>query len=255
MSTNMFSMRLLLFCVLALFLSGCGTARNLWDKTSNFYENHIDPKPELDLQRSAGLSRQEKQLAIQFSVMDQQLELLLRSLAPQDTFPPPAWFNEITHRFPWLTAVAAVDTRGKMLAQHPETPLKPIQIAPLLEREWSIIERGLQGFVQNTPLGPELIIAGPFFLNGEWQGLLVAHFDPRSLIGLSPNQEDLVLLAPGKLLWSGLDETATQEIINASWEDILKNRTQGRWSSQTNDFAWISRPIGALQMIYAVTMQ
>lgn len=249
-------MRLTFFCALALLLAGCGTARNLWDKTSDLYDTYVDPKPTLNLQRGDGVSGKEKQLAMQFSVVDQQVELLLRTLNPQDTFPSPGWFKETSDRFPWLTGIMAVDTHGEMLAQYPETPLKAVHAAPLLDREWSIVERAVQGFVQDTPLGPELIIAGPFFRDGQWQGLLVIHFDPRSLIDFSQDPDSLVLLAPGTLLWSGPDESISREIVNAPWDDILKNKVQGRWSSEKNHvFAWISRPIGALQLIYAVVAQ
>lgn len=228
--------------------------RNAWDKTTDVYETYIDPKPEIDLELDPDLSRREEELAKQFSVMDQELELLLRTLTPQDSFPSPAWAQDLQRRFPWLTALLAVDTRGEPLASYPETPLKPILTAPLLDREWSIMNRRLQGFVQETPLGPELIIAGPFFRDGAWQGLLAAHFDPRSLISLAPNPDNLVLLTPGTLIWSGLDETAALALKNAPWEDILKTEVQGRWSSESRTFAWISRPIGDFRLIYAVLL-
>lgn len=255
MSINVLALRLVLLCALALLVSACDTVRSAWDKTTNIYETYIDPKPQLDLQRGEGLSKKERTLALQFSAMDQQLELLMRTLAPQDTFPSPAWFNETISRFPWLTAIMALDTRGGMLTRHPDPPLKHIQADPLLEREWSLMERGLQGFTQDTPLGPELIVAGPFFRDGIWQGLLVAHFDPRSLIGLAPSPDNLVLLTPETLLWSGLNQETTRELTEAPWEDILKSRVQGRLSTANNAFVWVSRPIGSLRLVYAVAAE
>lgn len=252
MSINVLAMRLLLLCALALLVSACDTVRGAWDKTTGLYETYIDPKPQLDLQRDEGLSKKERTLAMQFSAMDRQLELLMRTLAPQDTFPTSAWFNETISRFPWLTAIMALDTRGEILTRYPDPPLKNIQVEPLLEREWSLLERGLQGFAQDTPLGPELIIAGPFFRDGTWQGLLVAHFDPRSLIGLSTSPENLALLTSKTLLWSGLDQEATRELTEAPWEDILKGRVQGRLSTSSNTFVWIARPLGSLRLVYAV---
>jgi len=249
------AMRLVLLCALALLVSACDTVRSAWDKTTSFYETHLDPKPELDLQRSEGLSQNERALAMQFSAVDQQLELLMRSLAPQDTFPSPAWFNATIIQFPWLTAIMALDTRGEMLTRHPDSPLKHIQVAPLLEREWSLMERGLQGFTQDTPLGPELIVAGPFFRDGTWQGLLAAHFDPRSLIGLAPSPDNLALLTPERLLWSGLDQKATRELTEAPWEDILKRSVHGRLSTASHTFVWVARPIGSLRLVYAVAAQ
>lgn len=252
---NSFILRLVACSVLALLISGCDTVRNTWSKTTDLYETYLDPKPEVDLQRRPGLSKREKHLATQFSAIDQQLELLLRTVAPQDTFPPPAWFNEVDARFSWLTAVAAVDTQGGMLAQYPESPLKTVKGEPLVEREWSIMNRGLQGFVQNTPLGPEMIVAGPFFRDGIWRGLLVAHFDPRSLVNLAPNPDDLILFVPGEVLWSGPDMATTQELLDAPWEEILRSRVQGRWSSENTTFAWIARPIGELRLVYAVSVE
>lgn len=252
---NMLPLRLAILCLLAFILSGCGQARDLWSKTTGYYEAHIDPKPEINLERGSGLSKKETHLAVQFSAMDQELELLLRTLAPQDTFPSQTWFTGTLNRFPWLNAILAVDTQGRPLAQHPEASLKPIQVEPLLDREWSIIKRGLQGFVQETPLGLELIIAGPFFRDGIWQGLIVAHFDPRSLISLAPDPESLVLFAPGQLLWTGLDDSTSRRIVDAPWEDILRNRIQGRGTTDTEAYAWLSRPLGDLRLVYAVTLQ
>jgi hypothetical protein len=246
--------RLVLICLLALLLSGCSTARTAWDKTTDVYDTYVDPKPEIDLQRRSGLSRQEQLLAVQFSLMDQQLENVLRTLAPQDRFPDSAWFEDFMQNFPWITAILAMDTQGQILARHPEVPLKTVQAEPLLEHEWSMLNRELQGSAQDTPLGPEMIIAGPFFRDGSWQGLIVAHFDPRSLVEFSTDPEKLVLLASGELLWTGISPEATQEILNAPWQNILKGNVQGKWSTETDTFAWISRPIGSLHLIYAVSL-
>jgi hypothetical protein len=245
------------FCMLSLclfFVVGCSTARNVWDKTTDLYDTYVDPKPEIDLQSRPGLSKQEQLLALQFSLMDQQLESALRTLSPQDRFPDKLWFENFMTRFPWMTSILAVDAQGQLLSQFPEFPLKTIQTAPLLENEWSMFHRGLQGFIQTTPLGPELIIAGPFFQDGLWQGLVVAHFDPRSFVEFSTASDKIVLLASGELLWSGVHPEATQEILNVPWENILKNNVQGKWSTGTDTFAWISRPIGSLRLIYAVSL-
>ena len=239
---------------LLFFLTGCSTIQSAWDKTADAYETYVDPKPEIDLDRRPGLSRSEQLLATQFSLMDQHLEEALRTLAPQDRFPPSDWFNGFLERFPWMTAVSAVDTQGRLLVSRPETPLKNIAVEPLLEREWSMFQRGLQGFVEETPLGPELIIAGPFFRDGTWQGLIIAHFDPRALASFATESERLVLLTPETLLWSGVDQDTARKITEAPWENILRDRVHGRRSAETKTFLWLSRPIGALHLIYALAL-
>ena len=249
--------RFFLIAVLAFLLPaliGCSTTRKVWDKTTDIYDAYLDPKPEIDFERRPGLSRKEQALAVQFSLIDQHLESALRTLSIQDRFPPQAWFADFLDQFPWMTSVMAVDTRGGMLAQHPEYPLKSIQTTQLLEHEWSMLHRGLQGFVQQTPLGPELIMAGPFFRDGDWQGLLVAHFDPRRLVEFATSPDRLVLLAAGELLWSGVDPQAAQEMLDAPWDRILRGNVHGQWSTQGGAFAWMSRPIGDLRLIYAVAL-
>lgn len=243
-----------LLLVLILAVAGCSTMQNAWDKTTDVYETYVDPKPEIDLDRSPGLSRNEQLLASQFSLMDQQLEEALRVLAPQDRFPPATWFSTFLERFPWMTAVLAVDAQGRNLSSHPETPLKSISVEPLLEQGWSMLHRGLQGFVEETPLGPEVIIAGPFFRDGAWQGLIIAHFDPRSLVAFATASERLVLLTPEALLWTGVDQEMTREITEAPWEQILRDRVHGRQSADNRNFLWLSRPIGALRLIYALAL-
>ncbi len=239
---------------LLISLAGCSTIQSAWDKTADAYETYVDPKPEIDLDRRPGLSRNEQLLATQFSLMDQHLEEILRTLAPQDRFPPSPWFAAFLERFPWVNAVLAVDAQGRLLTSHPETPLKNIDLEPLLEREWSMLQRGLQGFVEETPLGPEVIIAGPFFRDGTWQGLIIAHFDPRALVAFATASERLVLLTPETLLWTGVDLEITRKISEAPWESILRDRVHGRRSTETRSFLWLSRPIGALQLIYALAL-
>jgi hypothetical protein len=239
---------------LLISLAGCSTIQSAWDKTADVYETYVDPKPEIDMDRRPGLSRNEQLLATQFSLMDQQLEEALRALAPQDRFPPSAWFGAFLDRFPWMTAVSAVDAQGRLLTSQPETPLKTIAVEPLLGREWSMLQRDLQGFVEETPLGPEVIIAGPFFRDGTWQGLIIAHFDPRALTAFATASERLVLLTPETLLWTGVGQETTREITEAPWENILRDRVHGRRSAETRTFLWLSRPIGALQLIYALAL-
>lgn len=251
--TNHLVARLVL-ALLLCSLVGCSTMRTAWDKTTEAYETYVDPKPEIDLERRPGLSRPEQILATQFSLMDQQLEEALRTLAPQDRFPPPEWFTSFLERFPWMTAALAVDDQGRTLASHPETPLKTIDPEPLLEGEWSMFQRGLQGFVQETPLGPEVIIAGPFFRDGIWQGLIIVHFDPRALVNLATAADRLVLLTPETLLWSGIDQDTTRQIMEEPWERILQDRVHGRKSAELDTVRWLSRPIGALQLIYALAL-
>ncbi|WP_045222954.1 hypothetical protein [Desulfonatronum thioautotrophicum] len=240
--------------LLLMSLVGCSTVRSAWDKTTEAYETYVDPRPEIDLDRRPGLSRAEQSLAMQFSLMDQNLEEALRALAPQDRFPSSGWFADFLERFPWMTAIVAVDTQGRPLTGQPETPIKTIDPAPLLEREWSMFQRGLQGFTQDTPLGPEVIIAGPFFRDGTWQGLIIAHFDPRALVSFATAPERLVLLTPETLLWSGADQVTTRHIMEAPWERILRDRVHGRKSAEIDTIRWLSRPIGDLQLIYALAL-
>lgn len=243
-----------LFVLSILLMAGCSTTRNVWDSTTEVYDTYVDPKPEIDLDRGPGLSRKEQVLAVQFSQLDQPLEQALRTLAPQDRFPSEEWMSNFQTRFPWMTAIMAVNTQGEMLAQHPQISLKPIDTTPLLAHEWSMFERGLQGFVQDTPLGPEVIIAGPFFRDGNWQGLLVAHFDPRRLVEFSTNPDQLTLLTADELLWSGVNPEVTQEIRDAPWSQILRSDIQGQRSTQSGAYAWMARPIGALHLIYVVAL-
>ncbi|SDB20895.1 hypothetical protein SAMN05660653_00998 [Desulfonatronum thiosulfatophilum] len=248
------------FCLLAVIalllpaLAGCSTTQKAWDRTTDIYDTYLDPKPEIDLDRRPGLSRKEQVLAVQFSLIDQHLESALRTLAPQDRFPSEAWFLNFQSQFPWMTSIMAVDTQGQMLAQYPEHPLKTIQTPPLLDHEWSMLHRGLQGFAQQTPLGPELIMAGPFFRDGIWQGLLVAHFDPRRLVEFATSPDRLVMLASGELLWSGVDQEAAQEMQDAPWDQLLRGNVHGQWSTQAHTFSWMARPIGNLRLIYAVAL-
>lgn len=56
--------------------------------------------------------------------------------------------------------------------------MKELDFAKMLEQKARGNElRGLRGLVEDTPLGPEVLIGIPIYSGSEMLGLLVAHFD------------------------------------------------------------------------------
>ena len=72
-------------------------------------------------------------------------------------------------------------------------------------------------------------------------GLLVAHFDMRSLLTYTSGAEDLVVLAPQGVLWPGRFEVDATPLTGQDWSELTKDSTHGTVSNKTGSFIWMVR--------------
>ena len=187
-----------------VFIGGCSTFDSTWKSTKAFYGEYINPPAQIDYDDKGVLNDAETTLASRMVGIDIQLEQLERYLQNSDKPPTGESVAVLFHRFPWLSGLAAVDADGMVLAQEPPAAMKELDFAKMLEQKARGNElRGLRGLVEDTPLGPEVLTGIPIYSGSEMLGLLVAHFDMRSLLTYTSGAEDLVVLAPQGVLWPG----------------------------------------------------
>lgn len=238
----------------SFLLGGCGSAtlESTWKGTKSLYGEYLNPPASIDYSEKGSLTDAETRLASRMVGIDIQLEQLERYLQNADRPPSGESISILFNRFPWLSGLAAVDTQGNVLAQEPPVAMKPLDFALILEQKpRGASLRGVRGLVEDTPLGAEVLAAVPVYSNADLMGVLVTHFDMRSLLTYTSGAEDLVVLAPQGVLWPGRFEMSATPLTGVDWMTITKDATQGTLSNSNGEFIWMARFIGAQPIIFA----
>lgn len=230
-------------------LSGCDTMRRTWKDTQELYRTYVNVDPSVDL-KAEDHDHWEAVLAPLMTPVDMQLGELLRVVDAQDSFPTDDWANSLLKRFPWLNGVAASDMYGAVLLSRPEVTLKPVDMTPLIALGDAWRDRRLRAAVQDSPLGPEIYVASPYFRDNILQGLVAAHFDLRSLAQLSPDPQKLMVVSAEAVLWAGGYGSLAEQVRAEPWAEILKSEVRGEIEVSGHTLVWVSRYLGETQIIY-----
>jgi len=249
--------RLIFLIVLMAFslslASGCKqAAKNVWKDTRRYYREYINTPATLKFQE-ADASAVEDKLATVYTPVGMALESFRRDMLAQDVFPTEAWVNDMFDRYPWLSGVAVVSPEGDMYLQRPAVSMKSLDFMPLFEEDEKISYRDMRAYAQDNPLGPEVYVGTPFFVDNEMKGMVVAHFDPRNLLHLCPQPARLVILSPTFTLWPGhyvMEETPLETV---EWEKTLRRRSSDTESNKYGEFLWIAKYIGNLPLVFAAS--
>lgn len=241
---------LFLALILILFLAGCSTVHETVRDTRQLYDEYVVPKPEVDLDND-GLDREQLRLARLFKPVDEHINNLRKYLDGTDKMPTEEWFKRLFTQYGWISGVMVVDVEGIVRFKYPEESLKQHDLAPFMEwgEEWK--DHHLRAFAVETPLGPEVYLANPFFEDSEWKGLVVVHFDPRKLLRFCPDPEGLIMVSPGVVVWPGKYEQDAQALASLAWEEMLDDVEFGDFEGSSGEFYWIARHLGYYHLIYA----
>ena len=239
-------------CVL-FAASACDTVKPYMKTTKKFYKEYINTDPNIDLKDPGISDPSVRKMAELFTPVDERLEFLVRALSAQDLPPEREWCQALMDSFPWLTGMAVLTDNGSITFRLPSYSLKPVDFAPLLEQEKLFKARKMAANVAAGELGAEVMIAKPLFVDNEFKGLLVAHFDPGSLARFSPEPGQLIMVAPGAVLWAGDDSGAAQALAGLNWKNILKSDVSGEQRIGGARYLWQSRFLAQARIIYAVS--
>lgn len=239
--------------VLLFSLAGCGlTDTQAWKSSRRFYYSHVNTPAKLDLRESVRLSEADSRLATRLMAVDARLTALERALDALPAPPDAREADSLLRRFPWLSGLTMVDAWGNVLASVPSAPLKQLDYAPLLDPAPGTSARAVRASVQDTLLGPEVLVARPFLNGSELSSLLVATFDFRSLLPYVESPGDLLVRSPEVLLWSGdlfYDETP---LAGVNWEEMLRRKSYGVLAGDgTGPAVWLTRYVGAVPLVFA----
>lgn len=243
------SMALAALCCLAVLTTGCSTMKTTWRSTKKLYREYVNTDPTIDLTNQGIEDKGLQHLAALMMPVDERLMQMTRALGCQDTPPESDWPQQLLNAYSWLSGLAVLDTSGNVRGQVPAVAMHPLNFAPLLEQAERYKLRQLGAAVQKDEFGTVVMVAAPYFENNEWAGLVVAFFDPRTLLAFSPDPGELVVLSTDGTVWSG-GAQAGEGLVGLKWDEILKDTVQGEMAVGGGDWVWQSRYLGQLNVIY-----
>ncbi len=240
-----------LLAALSLTAGGCAQMNSVYKDSKAFYHTHINRPSTLDVEERTVLEPPQRSLVQRVMPIDEELTRLEKALDAMATPPDATAAADFLRRFPWLSGLAMVAPDGTLGASIPSTPLKQLDYAPLLELAPKALPRDLRSSIQNTPLGPEILIARPFLQEDQLQLLLVATFDFRALLPFAASPEDMVVRSPDVLIWSGDLDYNTTPLAEINWPEYLKEHTDGTLSNANSSMLWVTRYIGGKPVVFA----
>jgi hypothetical protein len=220
-------------------------AKNAWSSTNAF----VNPNPEIDLDSYKMENPNQEKLARLFTPVDQQVLRLMRFVSDQDQRPNEEWLHLLNQRFPWLNGVIVTDAEGHITDRRPPVPVKPFSSPLWFEAVWR--ETMLTTLVDQTDLGPEVYFGTPMYKDVNLDGLIVVHFDPRTLFSFCPEPEQLIIIAPNRGVWTPGSGVDTAAMLALPWTEILRDKVGGQVECAGKYYTWLARYVGRDLFVYA----
>lgn len=239
----------------SLALSACSSyqpTKNVWKSTKDMWYTYVSVPAEVDYSEKGDLSPRARALSTCMMGIDVELSRFERTMMNADRAPTREWMEKLFADYPWLSGFAGVKYDGTLLGQEPGPSLKNLDFIPLLYEDKKQSSRALRGHVQQSPLGPEVMLAAPLYDGVDFLGVVVAYFDMRALSKLSSSPEDLVILSPTALLWPGKYDFAATPLAGVDWETVASKSSSGTCTNERGSFYYQIRYLGNLPLIFAV---
>lgn len=240
--------------LLAITAMGCGksqTVKDSWKFTTRQYRTYLNTPASVDLEDKGNREAYELALGEAVLSMDMELQRLMRAMENSDHNPDQNWVMGMMSRFPWLSGVALADGTGAVVAQYPEMFAKTFDITPLLAPDPKQRLGELRAYAKPDDTGAEIYLANPVFGGDEMRGLIVAHFDIRTLISMGKDPGAFVVATPAGVIWPG-NFGQGSAISTADWDKILKSKSSGLVGTKGAEFFWTTRYFGNLPLVYAI---
>lgn len=242
---NQFIFPVFLLLVLTLSSTGCARFMELrdryWPSGPSEYEMEM-PRKDID--------RIEKRLAENIYPMDTQLSSLLRRLSVRDDYPSLQWKENLAQSFTWLNGITVLDASENILSRYPEEGIKQLDFDPLFPRALDLPLGRTMLELEDTPLGPEIILASAVYQDFRIDGLIAVHFDPRSFIADSNDPDDIIMICKDRVVWPGQYQDLQEKLENVHWSELTRKKIRGRVKLDNRDFFWFARAVGQDWIIY-----
>ncbi len=244
----------ILLAISLSMVAGCKqTAKDLWKDTRKYYREYLNTPATLDFE-PADAEPVEERLATVYTPVGLALEAFRRDLDNKDIMPEDEWIEGMLSKHSWLSGITVVSPEGVIYKQRPEAGgLKALDFTPLFSEEEQFGYRELRAYSENNPLGPEIYVGKPFFVDNDMKGLIVAHFDPRALLSVCPDPARLVIISPTMTLWAGHYIMDTTPLDKVDWKTTLQKETSATFGNDLGEFLWVSKFIGNMPLVFATT--
>lgn len=239
----------------SLALCACSSyqpTKNAWKTTKDLWYTYVSVPATVDYSEKGDLSPRAMALSTCMMGIDVELSRFERTMMNADRAPTREWLDKLFADYPWVSGFAGVKYDGTLLGHEPGPSLKNLDFIPLLYEDKKQNSRALRGYVQQSPLGPEVMLAAPLYDGVDFLGVVVAHFDMRALTKFSSSPEDLVILSPTALLWPGKYDFAATPLAGVDWETVAGKSTSGTCTNERGSFYYQVRYLGNLPLIFAV---
>ncbi len=246
--------------LLSLLLGGFGCGYNqevkdVWKGTKDFWYENVSVPASIDYDAKGDMEEYKAKLASNMIGIDAQLTDLEKIMSNADKPPTNEWVENLFRRFPWINGFTGVKADGSILGQVPGPPIKPLDFSPLLAEDKKQNLRALRGYVQNTAMGPEVFLATPLYDAHTFLGIVSVYFDMRELLDFAVNPDELVIVSPYAVLWSGKYNFAATPLSGIAWGEITLEASSGTVTNANGQFYWSMRYFGNLPLIFAVPIE
>ncbi len=242
---NQFRFPVVLILTLILFIPGCGGITELrdryWPTGPSEYEMKMTGKD---------MDKLHLELTENIYPMDTQLSMLLRRLSVRDDYPTREWKENLVRDFPWLNGITVLDTENRVRSEYPEDGIKQLEYSPLFSRALELPLGQTMLEVEDTPLGPEILLAVAVYQDFETDGLTVVHFDPRSFVADSTNPDEIILVCREKVVWPGQYQELQEALEQVEWRELTRKKISGKIEVENSRFFWFARAVGEDWLIY-----
>ncbi len=237
---------------------GCSsnqTLKNAWKGTRSVWYSTVNVPATIDYDETGSLEEYQMQLAKSMVGVDSQLIALEKTMSNADKPPTEQWTRALFTRFPWLDGFTGARADGTMIGQVPGPPVKSLDFHPLLVEDPKHPRRSVRGYVQDTPMGPEVFLATPLYDTQEFIGIVAVYFDMRAVLRYSEAPDDMVIISPNAILWPGKYNFASTPMAGIAWDKITLEANSGTVTNASGTFYWSMRYFGNIPLIFGVPVK
>ena len=173
----------------------------------------IDP----EILNNKGIFYDEKTLErMQIVVPSSKLERLMTNA---DRPPTRGWLNGFFNEVPWVDGFTGLRADGTVLGTEVPAgkPQVTVDYVPLLYEPAKQSTRALRGDMQQTTIGPVVVLAAPLYDGIDFLGVVATYFRISSIIDRVKKPDSVVVFTPHGLLWSPYEYGATP-MAGIDWE-------------------------------------
>ncbi len=250
---------LLLSCLVAALGMGAGCnkwqpTKDVWKGTKSLWHEYVSPPASIDYDDKAELSERGQALVNGMMSTDVELERLERIMLNADKPPTRGWMQDFFARCPWIDGFAGVKADGTVLGQEaaPGREPKTLDFNAILYEDAKQNTRALRCDVQQTPHGPEVLVAAPLYDGVDFLGAVVAYFNMDTLAAHAKTPQEVVILTPQALLWPGRYDFASTPLAGIDWAEAATKSNAGTVKNANGTFAYQIRYFGNLPIVFGV---